>query len=255
MHPVLARYLNLDAAIDTLHRDELGQVLKAEERPFAAVARSHPDHREVLLAARGKTKVNPDVQRSQIFLATHAALAALREDDALGPALADARRALVDEGASDEQSDELIASLVLEEAFGQQDEDLDDHFDQAFFLESLGSIVPLAALTQERVLQLHESFARTADADWRATHQLAAQCLFESAWSEGPAPINREHVADALDTMHDKLSPADRPRAGTAMKRLMAFLNKAQLVGQLRVARLASSVDAWELAQRTGSMH
>src|SRR5688500_7824883 len=109
MHPVLARYLNLDAAIDTLHRDELGQVLKAEERPFATVARTHPEHRSVLLAARGRTKVGPEVQRSQIFLATHAALASLREDAELGPVLAEAQRALASEGATEGQGEELIA--------------------------------------------------------------------------------------------------------------------------------------------------
>src|SRR5689334_6789782 len=127
MHPALARYLNLEVALDTLAREDAGQVLRAEERAFSAVARAHPDHRARLVGARGRHPAPPDVQESLLFLAAHAAAATLREDEALGPKLSHARAALSAEGASEPEVDHLLATLVLEEAFGYEDaaEDFD----------------------------------------------------------------------------------------------------------------------------------
>jgi hypothetical protein len=48
----------------------------------------------------------------------------------------------------------------------------------------------------------------------------------------------------ALEEMGKKLSGPDQARAPVAMKRFLAFLHKAELVGQQRLDRLMKMVDA-----------
>lgn len=232
----------MDAAVDTLHRDELGQVLKADERPFAAVARAAPEQRSQVLAARGQRQPSPEAQQALIFLAAHAAAAALREDPQLGNRLLTARAALSAEGATEPEVDQLIASLVLEEAFGADAEP--DEFDAAFFEDTLGEIPELAKLTRERVTGIGEAFTRTAPSDWKTAHRQAAQAVIEVAWSEGPAPVNHEHVEEALERVRGQLGDADAPRAVEAVRRFLSFLNRAGLVSKTRLQRLLHVIDA-----------
>ena len=241
MHPALARYLSIEAAIDTLSRDEAGQVLRAEERPFAEVARAHPDQRARVLGARGRYPPSSEVQEALLFLAAHTAAIALREDEGLGPKLQVARAALSAEGASEAEVDHLIVTLVLEEAFGY--EDAAEEFDRPFFEETVDAVPALATLTRVRVQQLEDAFARTADEGWRHPHRLAAEALFEAAWSEGPEPVNPEHVQLALEALKKHLSIADQPRGPVSMKRFLTFLHQQGLVGPARLARLLGAVD------------
>jgi multidrug efflux pump subunit AcrA (membrane-fusion protein) len=152
-----------------------------------------------------------------------------------------ARAALEAEGASGPEVQHLRATLLLEEAFGY--DGAAEAFDQPFLTETLEGVPALARLTSDRVEQLYEAFARTADLDWAFAHRLAAGALFEAAWAEGPEPINPEHALLALESMSGKLADAERPRAPVALKRLLAFLHRAQLVGPLRLERLVKAVD------------
>ena len=255
MHPLLAKYLSLDVAIDTLYRDELGQVLKADERPFAQVAKAHPQKRAAVLGSRGKKQVSPEIERAQVFLAAQAVVVSLRDDAELGPSLSQARIALADEGATEEQVEELFASLVLEEAFGDPEGEADEPFDRTYFDEGLKTLGALAQLTSPRVLELHQRFTASADAAWSYAHKLAAQCLFDAAWSEGPAPMHHEHVDEALEAMHKKLSSADQARAAVAMKRLLAFLHQEKLIGSKRLTRLTRAVELAELGAAGARAH
>lgn len=242
MHPVLAKYLSLDAAVDTLRRDEQGHSLRAEERPFAKVARAHPEKRDAVLSARGKRQAPPEAQEALLFLGAHAAAASLEEDGALAAPLGQARAALAGEGADESEIDRFIATLVLEEAFGYGEEDV-DRFDRPFFAETLESVPRLAKLSRAGVEELYGSFARGAEPDWRAAHQLAAQCLLEAAWAEGPEPINPEHVEEALERLRERLPDSERARAGVALRRFLGTLAEAALVGPIRLGRLLDVVD------------
>jgi alkylhydroperoxidase/carboxymuconolactone decarboxylase family protein YurZ len=253
MHPLLARYLNLDAAVDVLHREELGQVLKAEERLLAEVARAAPDRRALVLGARGLRSPSPEVQEALLYLAAHAASSSLRDDEELGPAQQRARAALAAEGASEEEIETLIATLVLEEAFGYDEGT--ERFDRPFFLETLEGVPALATLTRERVMQLQEAFSRTAALEWSEAHRLAAGELIQAAWSEGPEPINPEHVLLALEELRTRLPAGERPRAVVALKRLLAFLHRAGFVGTMRLARLSEAVDGEADAPASGAIN
>src|SRR5437868_4805600 len=118
MHPILARYLSVDAAADVLRREDHGEVLRAEERPLAEAARAFPRHRAALVGARrGRSGEGPgpgapdlDAQQAVVVLAAHAALRALAEDEGLRAPLAAAREALRVEGAGEAEADQLLAS-------------------------------------------------------------------------------------------------------------------------------------------------
>lgn len=242
MHPILARYLTLEHAVDTLHREELGQVLRAEERWYAQAAQAFPERRAALLAARGRKAPPPEVQEALVIVGAHAAAAALREDPELAPKLARAWAALMAEGASEAEASHLVATVLLEEAFGY-DEGVEG-FDRAFVGETLETIPELAALTRERVAQLSSEFVRGAAPDWRFAHELAAQCLIEAAWGEGPEPVNPEHVQEALARAEERISAPERPRARVALKRFLAALAHARLIGEQRLVRLGAAIDA-----------
>ncbi len=236
MHPTLARYLNLDVAADTLHRDELGQVLKAEERPFAEAARQSPERRAAVLAARGSERASDASQQALLYLAAHAAVRALREDERFAPALTDAEAALRAEGADEEEVERFLAAVVLEEAFGYDEGP--DHFDRPFFEETLRSVPELAKLTRERVEALLETFTRSADEGWRRAHQVTGRALIETAWEEGPEPINPEHVEAALDVAARRLGTAEGGKAPEAMRRMIELLENHKIVGPLRRGHL-----------------
>lgn len=241
MHPVLARYLNLQTALDTLHRAEQGEPLSEDERAFADVATDAEERRAQLLSASGAGKPKPEVQEALVYLAAHAAARALQHDSALQPALAQARAALESEGANAEDVNQFLASIVLEEAFGY-DQDADS-FDQPFFEETLKSVVELARLTQERVKQLVLAFIKSGDAAERPVFGTAAQSLIEAAWEDGPEPINPEHVDAALELAKEKTPANQLPMLIDGMRKFVAFLGRSGLVGPLRQAELVRAVE------------
>src|SRR4051812_3906629 len=109
MHPTLARFLSFDAAKETLAREARQQPLDAEEQAFVQVARREPERRtELLKAASARSS---SVQQSLLFLAAHAAVLALRQDEATAPLAEAARDALLQRGNSADSADGALAAL------------------------------------------------------------------------------------------------------------------------------------------------
>ncbi len=236
MHPVLARYLDLAAAQDTLRRADAGVALEGDALAFAEAARSAPEQRRAVLAAGASRSSSAEAQQGLLYLAAHAAARALAAEPAFVAPMATARQLLTDEGASPEEADHFLASLVLEEAFGYEDEAT--HFDAGFFRETLDSVAPLARLTSERVEKLISDHAASAPAGQGATYQAAARAVLDAAWGDGPQPINPEHLEEALATLSRKGNEAERSRRFEALRQFLRFLSAEGMVGPLRSARL-----------------
>ncbi len=239
MHPLLARFLGLEQAADVLSRAERNEPLEGDDRLYADVARAAPDHARAVLQAKGRKHPPEAAQKGLIYLAAHAALSSLRRDERFGPKLAAASSALEREGASAGEIDQMLSALVLEEAFGYEDEAAG--FDRAFFDETLEHLPELAKVTEKRVDEWLASFAKTAEPDWRRAYESAARALLEAAWSEGLEPINPEHVQVALEEL---TGGSEAERAAVALKRFLSFLREQRLIGPLRLERLERAVDA-----------
>lgn len=236
MHPVLARFLAADAARETLRRHQSGEALPPEEQAFIDAAAAHPKHQGVLLGVSGRV-LSSDAQASLVLLAAHAAARAMRSDPDLAEPTRKAREALSEEGASEEEADAFIASILLEEAFGYEQEV--DSFDSEYVKEALGEVPALASLTKEAVDALFLTFVKGAATDAeRKVREGMARALFDIAWSEGPAPINPEHMEAVLDA-----EVVDRPEEEQEAKvhataLLLQALSKEGLVGPIRLSRL-----------------
>ncbi|MBF5042799.1 hypothetical protein FGE12_10380 [Aggregicoccus sp. 17bor-14] len=241
MHPVLARFLDPDAARDTLRKLEAGEPLEGPEPLFAAAAQAHPEQRAVLTGSRTARHLSSDTQAALVLLSAHAAVRALAEDARLGPAVARARAALGTEGASDEETDAFIASILLEEAFGYDDEGAD--FDADFVLETLGEVPALASLSRERVDGLVDTYAREGSTpEARTLRERMARALVNAAWEDGPAPINPEHVESVVE---GELEGQDEQAQGLALAALVGWLQtlaREGLVGPSRLVRLRAQL-------------
>jgi hypothetical protein len=240
MHPLFARFLSLDAARETLHKEKAGEPLDAEEQLFTAAAAAHPQQRAEVLGVTGR-KLASDAQASLVLLAAHSAVRAIAQDPKLAPATAKAREALIGEGASEEETDAFIASILLEEAFGYEEEV--DTFDAAYVEEALGEVPALAALTREGVDALLMKFSMQGSSDTERTARAhIAKSLFDIAWSEGPAPFNTEH----LDTLVEEEIAGEPEETQEARLRatveLLQLLSKEGLIGPLRLSRLRAQL-------------
>ena len=221
MHPVLARFMDFSASRSVLARQAAGEAPDPEEATWLSVAEAFPDAREVIKNAEDHEGDHPDVVQPLMLLAVHAALRSLALDARLEAPLAKARAALALEGASPSQAEELIASLLLEEAFGDDREA--DRFDADFVSASLGEVPALAALTQESVAGL--------EAAWMGgqkdpVKQAVVDALLFHAWGEGPSFVNGEHVdaaiAEARESLRNKKQRAQVPETVKALITLLA---------------------------------
>jgi hypothetical protein len=238
MHPVITRFLDLDAAADSLSRRGRGAPTDDAEAALWRAADALPALANAVLAARGKAQVPPTTQQQLIVLATRAATSRLMDDPALGPRAAAAIAALEAHGAPREEAEQLVAQAVLEEAFGFSEDP--DHFDADFVAETLDALPHLGALTQELVDEWLEAFVKAGPSAERPLRTRVAETLLEAAWGEGPQPVNPEHLDDALDHLGDALSPGERPRALAALRELLDFLAGKRVLGPQRLERLSS---------------
>lgn len=225
-----------------MSRAESGAELSpSDEQPFVDAANASPEQKAEIIKARGKGKPPSTTQEALIYLAAHAAARSLKWDAALHPALSSARAALMSEGADEEDVHQFLASMVLEEAFGYEHDE--EEFDRPFFEETLKTVPELARLTQETVRQLVVSFVKTADAQEQPAFGAAAQALIETAWEDGPEPINPEHVEAALVTVFDKNGEAQKAKTIEGMRRFVGFLARSGLIGPLRQSELMHAVE------------
>jgi len=198
------------------------------DEAFVAAARSRPDLWSAVERAAGRAHPPEDAQNALLVLAARTAATVLGDDDRLAGPLERARGALEAEGATPEQIDALLGSVLLEEAFG---DDLPAvGFDAAFVAESLETLAMLATLTAARVSALESAFAGGPDGAERRIRRIAAQALCGVAWSEGPDLVTREH----LEAAAARLEPEQRG----ALAEFVDHLAEMRLIGPRRRARL-----------------
>ena len=242
MHPLIARYLSPEAARETLQKEKDGAPLSPEERVFIQTAAAHPEQRGALLGTPLKRHLPSDAEAAVIFLAAHAAARALSEDPSLGTATRKAREALQGEGASEQETDAFLASILMEEAFGYEQEGI-EAFDGGYVQEALGEVPALAALTRDQVDALLVSFERGGKSEEeRATRARVARSLINTAWEEGPTPINPEHIE-----AHYEAALAERPEAELeaglrATVDFLQLLSREGLIGPQRLSRLRAQL-------------
>jgi hypothetical protein len=240
MHPLIARFLSLDAARETLRKEQAGEALDAEEQLFTATAAKHPQQRSEVLGVSGR-KLASDAQASLVLLTAHTAARAIGQDSRLASATAKAREALTSEGATEEEADAFISSILLEEAFGYDEEV--DTFDASFVEEALGEIPALAALTREGVDALMLKFSQKGTTDTeRTARSHIARRLFDIAWSEGPTPINPEHMDVLVES--DIAGEAEELQEARlrATVELLQLLAQQGLIGPMRLSRLRAQL-------------
>lgn len=245
MHPTLARFLSSHAAQEALLRENRGESLDDGQKAYGEAARAHPALRKTVLSAKATTRPGAALQQPLLVLASHAALVQLSTEPALAPLVQRVRTELAGAGVPSEEVEYLLAMLLVEEAFGYDDEAED--FDQAFFAESVEGLVPLAALSAERVDQLQSTYAESCPEATREHDAHAAATLLRWAWEEGPEPINPEHVREAASELS---AEEDASEAGVtaSLARFLAFLEQQRLLGPLRRTRLARVLGADEPA-------
>ncbi|HZH12816.1 MAG TPA: hypothetical protein VE057_00490 [Archangium sp.] len=241
MHPLIARYLSPEAARETLEKEKNGEPLGPEERLFAQTAAAHPDKRNELVGGKGKRHLSSDAEAAVVFLAAYAATRAIAEDPALKDATLKARESLKAEGATDDETEAFIAAILLEEAFGYEEEV--ETFDSSFVQEALGEVPSLAALTREQVDALILGFEKGAKDDAeRTVRALISRALVNIAWGEGPTPINPEHM-EALYESEIAGKPEAEMEAGLrASVDFLQVLAKEGLIGTQRLSRLRAQL-------------
>jgi hypothetical protein len=238
MHPLIARYLDLDTARETLQKDKSGEPLGPEEKLFVATAADHVDKRAAVLGGKSTRAASSDAQAALLFLAAHTAARALAEEPELSAAATQAREALAREGASTEETEAFLASILLEEAFGYEEEEV-DRFDSSYVREALGEVPALAALTRERVEALLTGFVESGTSEkQKAVRERIAEALVELAWSEGPAPINPEHMEALLESQLQNRSEEELEEGLRATVDFLQALAKEGLIGPQRLSRL-----------------
>lgn len=236
MHPLIARYLSPDAARETLQKEKAGEPLTPEEQDFISASAAHPKQRAELLGVSGRA-LSSDMQAALVLLAAHAAARAIFRDPDLNPGVVQAREALASEGADTEEADAFIASILLEEAFGYE-QDVDS-FDKQLVKETLAEAPALVALTRESVDALSLAFQVAGATDEeRKLRAHMAKALFDIAWAEGPTPINPEHMEALIDAELSDQTEEEQDQRVRIVLELLGVLSKEGILGPTRLARL-----------------
>jgi len=240
MHPVLSRFLDLQVARAALSAPKDAS-LSEEARVFQTVAERHVEQKTLLLDAGPSSRPSVETQKALLFLATHAALLSVSEDARLGPSMAHARHVLAQEGATPEETELLLASLLLEEAFGFLGDD--SGFDSTFLAETLDTVEAWGRLTSEKLETISKSMMEAAAPTARPQMEQACWALFEAAFEEGPQPITPEHVETALFQLTENKPEAESARARAALRRVLERLSELGLVGPRRLGHLVDTLD------------
>jgi hypothetical protein len=241
MHPLIARFLSPEIARETLRKHRDAEALEPEERLFADTAEAHPEHRAALLGGKSQRHLGSDAQASLIFLAAHVAARSLEQDPTLAQATAAARQALAAEGASPEETDAFLAGILLEEAFGYEEEV--ETFDTTYVKEALGEVPAMASLTREAVDAMIWGFAEKSSSEQeRKVRQRVARALVDTAWSDGPAPINPEHLEAFYEEHIANGAEEEQETTLRATVQFLELLAREGLVGPQRLSRLRAQL-------------
>jgi hypothetical protein len=233
MHPVIARFLSSKATQSALQASDDGG--DPQVRALREASTRKPHLKKAALQGGGK-----NAEEASIALATEAATALLADDAKVAPHLAKAKAALATAGASPEEAGQLLAEVLLDEAFAWDSEP--EAFDVALVNETFDTLPALGALDNETVDDLMEAFAKGGASGTQALRIKVVEALFEAAWGNGPAAINAEHVDTALEALSDSVSEKELSLLLQTMGDALTLLHKAGLVGSLRLARLLDVV-------------
>ncbi|MBK7860144.1 MAG: hypothetical protein IPJ65_16320 [Archangiaceae bacterium] len=245
MHPVIAAFLDVKTAVETLERGVAGIPMGPDAMAFVAAARTHSELSAYVLQAKGKETPGDDSQNATILLAVRAALSRIPSDPVLGPQAKRARDALAAAGADAEQVEQLLGGVLVEEAFtGDNDP---NRFDSAFVHESFGELIELARLDEDQVTTLMDEVAKNAPPPLRPMQVSCAEALFQAAWADGTQSINVEHVEDALQMLSGD-DPAEVEGVRAGLEVVLNFLNGKKLIGPLRLQRLIGHLKEWSPA-------
>ena len=236
MHPLIARFLDLPAAVTALEKADQAVSLTVEEAALAEAAKDHPKSKAAVLKAKGKAQVSPESQQHLILLTIEAATALVARDEKLGPKVTAANAALKSEGAEDDEAHQLVAQAVLEEAFGYAEDPT--RFDADFLSETLDGLIPLSKVTSELCEEWIEKFSKQTSAN-RELRFRVAETLLDAAWSEGPQPISPEHIDDTLESLATTMASTEFVKAGEALQAFLDFLAAQKIIGKQRLERLS----------------
>ena len=244
MHPVIAHFLDPKSVRTALDKSARGEPLSDIELLFVNAATAHPERKEKAL----KATANGDMedQQAALALAVFAALAQVEKDPVLSPIVQQARRSLLEAGATDDDVQQFLSLVLLEEAFAFEDEA--DTFDSDLVAETFRTLPRLAALDEERVTKLEETFVHNVPADQRPLLLATVEALFSAAWSDGPVPVSPEHVEGALEQLRSQTSDVDFPVAVKALQSLLQLLAREALIGLQRLKRLLDAVGPMAIA-------
>ena len=242
MHPTLARFLDVGKALALLDAPG-GAKGDLDASAFLKASADDPALTAQLKAAKGVDRPSPDAQQALVVLAVRAAVARLAEDASLGPPAKAAAEALLKEGATEADVTQMLGTVLLEEGFA--DENDPDTFDGEFVRETLASLPALAALDEDKVDALVEAFIASRPAKERPLALKTADAFLGEAWGDGLQPLTTEHAELAVEVMWSEGAEEDVPRLVQQLAHLLAFLEKAGLVGPTRAKRLS------ELARAT----
>ncbi len=234
MHPVIAHFLDPKAVRAALEKSAGGRALTDIEQLFATAANAHPDRKARAMKATGGGDL--DDQQAALALAVFAALAMVEKDPVLGPVVQDARRALKETGATEEDTQQFLSLILLEEAFGFDDEA--DAFDADLVAESFRTLPRLAALDEDKVGALEETFLEKIPPAGRPLLLATSHALFGAAWGEGPVPVSPEHIETALEELRGQTSDDDFEAAAKGLQSLLQLLAREGLIGLQRLKRL-----------------
>lgn len=238
MHPVIAHFLDPKSVRSALDKSSRGEPLSEIELLFVNAATAHPDRKE--RALRATPNGDMEDQQAALALAVFAALAQVEKDPTLSPVIQAARRALLEAGATAEDVQQFLSLVLLEEAFAFDDEA--DAFDTDLVAETFRTLPRLAALDEEKVTKLEESFVHNVPADRRPLLLATVEALFSAAWSDGPVPISPEHVEGALEQLRGQTSDVDFEAAVKSLQALLQLLAREGLIGLQRLKRLLDGI-------------
>ncbi len=238
MHPVIAHFLDPKAVRSSLDKSAKGEPLSDIELLFVNAATAHPDRKERALQATANGDMED--QQAALALAVFAALAQVERDPVLSPVVQQARRALIEAGATNDDVQQFLSLVLLEEAFAFDDEA--NTFDSDLVAETFRTLPRLAALDEDRVTKLEETFVHNVPADQRPLLLATVEALFSAAWSDGPVPVSPEHVEGAIEQLRGQTSDVDFGAAVKALQSLLQLLAREGLIGLQRLKRLLDAV-------------
>ena len=238
MHPVIAHFLDPKSVRSALDKSARGEPLSELEVLFVNAATAHPDRKE--RAMNASSNGDMEDQQAALALAVFAALAQVEQDPVLSPIVQQARRALLEAGATDDDVQQFLSLVLLEEAFAFEDEA--DTFDTDLVAETFRTLPRLAGLDEERVTKLEETFVHNVTAEQRPLLLATVEALFSAAWSDGPVPVSPEHVEGALEQLRGQTSDVDFQAAVKALQSLLQLLAREGLIGLQRLKRLLDAM-------------